>query len=214
MRDDLLEALGERQREQDGADADPEAVPPIEGAALDELVLGALARADAKLEAVDVPKPHVPATRSSLRVALSAVIAVAAAFLLWVGLGLGSPDPLPTYEVVALASGVDTQRSFEATSGRNHTSLRATGPLDWRFAPGTSVEDELAVVLAARGPGDQVRFEHASGAKISAAGAVHLVGTLDEFIALTEGRWELRVIVGRADELPEDAEQAFGEYRA
>jgi len=227
MDEDLLRALGERQRASEPSERDGEAVSedlpaelaallePIEGEEADDLIDGAMQRLEASEsgdsapeEASKAPTPSDEAA-ANWKGAVAVVVAMAAALVLWFGMSSRGGGTMPEYSVVSLQSGAAAMRSDDGGGVvRRKVSTPAGGPIDWRFSPAGTVPEAVAVALLATNATGESKLSRPQGIEISAAGAVRIAGPLDRFIALSPGTWAVEVLIGPADSLPSSSDAA------
>ena len=232
MDEDLLRALGERQRAAEPSERDGESVSealpaelaallePIEGEEADELIDGAMRRleaseteADAKGESASETPTAEATAAANWKGAVAVVVAMAAALLLWFGLSSGGGGTMPEYSVVSLQTGPAAMRSDGGGSVQRKVSTPAGGPVDWRFSPTGTVPGTIAVALLATNVAGESKLSRPKGVAITPAGAVRIAGPLDRFIALSPGAWTLEVIIGPPQTLPSSPEAAIGAGR-
>lgn len=230
MDEDLLRALGERQRaaEPSERDGEPvsEALPPelaallepIEGEEADDLIDGAMRRLeasepDAKTEKKSDTDSSSETAAANWKGAVAVVVAMAAALVLWFGMSSGGGGTMPEYAVVSLQTGPAAMRSDGGGSVQPKVSTPAGGPVDWRFSPKGTVPGAVAVALLATNVAGESKLSRPKGVEITPAGAVRIAGPLDRFIALSPGAWTVEVIIGPADTLPSSPEAAIAAGR-
>lgn len=236
MADDLLRALGRRQREapesEDRSEAEDAMLRPFdegERASLLDAVferLDAEASEDARDAAPEVeaaPRPSdeivdLAARRARRGVAIIAVAAsLAAALLLWLALRPPSPrdgDPiarssLPTYAVTRLQGGDASVRS-RPDGPPSRVELRPGAEIDWIITPGEPVSGPLGVAIRAQPRGGAAVFVTPL-VEISPEGVVRLRGPIEGLGPTAPGVWTLDVLIGRPAELPRSAEAAADE---
>ena len=236
MDEDLLRALGERQRAAEPPERDGEQMSedlpseladllaPIEGEEADALIDGALRRVEQSESGSDgdaqsgasEASPAESAANANWKGAVAVVVALAAALLLWFGLSSGGGGTLPEYRVVSLQAGPAAMRSEDdgAAAVRRTVETPADGPIDWQFSPSGTVPGAVAVALLATDARGKQRLTRPDGVQVSAAGAVRIAGPLDRFIALTPGVWTVEVIIAPADTLPGSPDEATEQRRS
>jgi len=161
-----------------------------------------------------------PARRAWRWGAGGALVAVAAAWLVWVGGRAGdgngtgrSGAPLPAFEIDA--TGGDRQVRGPAPSASSGAArvLRPESRLELTLRPATAVPGGAisvdAYLAPAGGEGSQPHAQPApTGPQlepvalpfaISGAGVAHLAGNAGQLFGARRGRWQLRLLVARAD---------------
>lgn len=208
MADELLQALGKRQREAEGGPVPH--LDAVDGEDGEALLDGLFEQLDAKAPA-DAPAPQATVTplpqRNARWAALGVVVAMAAALLLWFGTRSAVPT-LPSYRATAIEGGPALVR--DAPDGvADRVELSAPSDrIDWSFAPATPVEGALDVALSAQRNDDGTRVFSRATAQVSASGGVRLRGPLSDFIALTPGTWSVDVIIAPETHGPSSAQAA------
>lgn len=228
MDEDLLRALGKRQRAAEPSERDGESVSealspelaallePIDGEEADDLIDGAMRRLDASEPAADAKGESTSETPSdestaaaNWKGAVAVVVAMAAALVLWFGLSSGGGGTMPEYTVVSLQTGPAAMRSDGGGSVQRKVSTPAGGPIDWKFSPSGTVPGTVAVALLATNMAGESKLVRPKGVAITPAGAVRITGPLDRFIALSPGAWTVEVIIGPPDTLPSSPDAAI-----
>lgn len=216
MTDELLRALGERQAR--ASEPEPAAVAPFEGRerqALLDAVLDELERSDAveAPTAAPTPGPAVVVASSRFRrsawAAMGVVTALAAALVLWLGLGRTSPTTdhaLPPYAATRLDGGTATMRSADGPPSA--ITLRADASIDWILTPRSPVRSAVGAVIVARSPGQAPALLQPTGVTVSSEGVVRIAGPVREVLPLPPGTWSLVVVLGPPDALPRAVDEA------
>ncbi len=218
--DEILDALGTRARQrwsEQTAALDAESVEgwtPLTDSEQQDVVAGVLAQlgdapsSDASEESAapvpihgrpveHVPEPaaNEPPGRSRWLAAAGAVLAVAAAVVIWRGTA-PSIEALPTYEDAGFEGGTAIVRGDapEAEVPR----LLPDGELRWRLRPSTAVEGTVRMHLWADGA--QPRCIAVGDAlRVSGQGALEVQGRVADVLPLPPGEWVLTPIIGRAE---------------
>ncbi len=222
MADELLEALGQRQRETDAAKP-PIPLGDFEGEAGDALLDDMFGELDDKARQKPAPSESPPPTEAApdnvtalpkrspaVWAGAGIVIAAAAALVLWLAMP-SSIDPLPAYGPVSIAGGPAAVRGDHEGIPEVLKLEDPSDNIEWRFAPATSVEGDLEVVLSARRADGERVFATVPNATVTPTGSVQLRGPLNSFIELDEGHWTVQVIIARAGHAPGSAEDAMRE---
>lgn len=222
MADELLEALGQRQREADAAKP-PISLDDFAGDAGDALLDDMFGELDDKAGQGPAPSDPPPQTDAApnnvtalptrtpaVWAGAGILIAAAAALVLWLAMP-SAVDPLPAYGAVSIAGGPAAVRGDHEDVPEVLKLEQPSDNIEWRFAPATSVEGDLEVVLSARrADGDRV-FAAVPNPTVTPTGSVQLRGPLNSFIELGEGHWTIQVIFARSGHAPGSAEEAMGE---
>lgn len=215
MADELLRALGKRQRELDeGPSPLADAVGGDAGEALLDDLFGALdAKASKPAEAESKPDnvatvTELPRRRSALWATAAVVLAAAAALVLWFGTRAPDLPALPTYTAVAIAGGPASVRGDHDAVAAKLQLLSPSDNVRLEYAAAAPVKQSLAVSLLARPASGDPIFATASAAEISPSGSVRLQGPLSRFIQLEPGSWTVEVIITPAEAAPTSAEDA------
>jgi len=218
MEDDLLQMLGEDLRDRrdrvERGDAPAELHDSL-GVEEQEAVLDATfdqlhSQQPAESSELAEVVPMAPRRERATGIAVvGALLAVAAAVLLWWGLPRTNSDAevvvsLPRYVVTLLHAGEASHRSAPEAA-LAWIELAPDGPIELMLTPTTPVREPLAVVLVARRVGEAPTLVRLSeGVEISANGGVRISGRLDRFVTLAAGSWTLEILVGPPTVLPED----------
>lgn len=215
MADELLRALGRRQREV--AEHDSHLGDAVEGDAGEALLDGLFDALDAGAEPkadLGEQKPTAASNvtelprRSSWWGVAAVGLAAAAALVLWISSRGPNVSALPTYRAVVVAGGPSEVRGAKDDVATRVELSSPTDAIDWRFSAASTVEQDVAVgLLATSGAGDVV-YSRAVAAEITDSGSVALRGPLDSFIALDPGDWTVEVLVAAADAVPDSADEA------
>lgn len=148
---------------------------------------------------------NVVALRRRVTVAVVAVLAAAAALVLFMQL----PDPGPRGTPMAYALTVRNQAVATVRSGDDagEVARYTTGStIDWVLSPEQTQKEEVTVEVVARGEdGHEVRLTPAFTR--SPEGALRLRGIFKEVLGLAPGRWQLRFMVGRSGAMVEVKER-------
>jgi hypothetical protein len=210
MADELLNALGRREREQRAeaarASERPDADPLVRPLAADEreaLLAGVLGRlqpatpSDVAATPPDNVVPLAPRRRARWLAGLGSLAAAAAVtFILLRGDG-GPALDLPDY---TLTRGGDATSRSTDTPVSSQLRLRSDSPVDLVLAPDARVAGPVgARVIATRDGHSQLL---AADVDVSPDGVIRLRGR--SAWGLAPGRWRLAVVVGRPDALPAD----------
>ncbi len=209
MADELLRALGTRQRALESAELP--GMEAVEGEAGEALLDQMFASPDAttRQEVVDEeavvplkPRATVPWT------AIAVFVAAAAALILWLGLRPAQVPGLPPYDATMLTGGPAAVRG-DGEDVQPLVTLRSPADaVDWRIRPKTPVSVPVAVSLVATGEAGALVFASGVAAEVSDAGAVRLRGPLEAFIVLTPGRWRVDIVPTPAADVPRSADEA------
>lgn len=225
MDDELLRALGRAQRNpaamQTTAPHDSASPAPVRDdltrpldSAERALVLDALfAEIDVQRDPGPAETPVVPApeirSRSRARLAgvIGAVVAIAAALVLWLGRPPASYAELPSYAMTELQGGVSAVRSDPSALDRV-LDMRPGGKIQLVMTPAVPSKEPLVVDLVAQQEGAEDRMVRVTP-EVSPSGAVRLTGVLTDLIALEPGPWTITVVVSPAAAAPDDPEAAL-----
>ena len=233
MADELLDALGRRQREapvsedtagDEGAPAEAALLDPFEGDERAALLDAVFAEVDDRAEPSDQPsdQPREEAAESGssaepaaapvvdlasrrrlLRPAVGAVVAIAAALLLWLGVfrppAPGS-DGHPVYAATRLDGAVATMRSGDSKVP-TALELAPDGSIDWVFTPEAPVRRAVAVALVAVPEHGEAVVARPT-AETSDEGVVRVSGRLADVLPLPAGTWTVHVLLGEPSALP------------
>lgn len=217
MADELLTALGKRQRQLD--EGEPPAIDAVEGDAGEALLDGlfdALDEGEAKDEPEPAPKAEetpnnvteLPRGRSALWSGVAVIAAAAAALVLWFALRTPEPPQLPEYAAVTIAGGPAAVRGDQDAVASTIELRSPTDAINWRFAAAAPVQHALTVSLVARQKNGTQVFVPVADAKISPSGSIRLEGPLDRFIALTPGTWTVDVVISPSSHAPDVSSSA------
>ncbi len=148
----------------------------------------------------------------------TAAVALAAAALavLWVlgrGSGLTEDEVLPGYTWVVRNEVVRPERGDAPAS--TAAAYRPGSDISWFVRPDHGIDDSVVVAIVARRDGDapQVFVPPPDVTRISERGVVHLGGKFGAVVPVPPGRWELRVLVGRARPVDAKALRRGGPWR-
>ncbi len=222
MDDELLRALARTQSRHAGSDvpmdttADPvahagplpsELVRPLDAAERAAILDAVFANVDGTSSA----PTHIASARASkpgrLAAFVGAVIALAAALMLWLAIPRGDDAQLPSYELTELRGGRSSMRS--STSGTDRRlELQRGDTIELTLTPETAVGIPLAVDLVAESADGTSRIARVP-AQVSPSGAVRLEGTLDAWLPLDPGDWEITVSVASAQGAPSTVDDAL-----
>ena len=216
MGDELLRALGAHERDDAPAEALQDLAPlsdddraSILDAAFDQLDDEAVPEE----EPAPAPISLEARRRPSIAIALvGAVLAVAAAVVLWRSSGPDTPSAaplvasLPAYSIRQLRAGSKEYRS-EAKAVPTTVTTPPNGSVDLIIAPQTPASGKVAVAMIARGESDEtIAARLSNGVQVSEDGSIRIKGRWSDFIALPPGQWTVQLVVGRPDSLPTDPE--------
>jgi len=213
MADELLHALGKRQRELD--ESDPPLMDAVEGDAGEALLDGLFEQLDAapskpapESETTPATVTELPRRRSAVWATAAVVLAAAAALVLWFATRAPETLALPTYHVVAIAGGPASVRGDHDAVAKTLTLISPSDNVRLEFAAASPVGQSLTVSLLARPASGAPVFATASVAEISPSGSIRMQGPLDRFIALQPGTWTLEVIITPTEAAPASADDA------
>lgn len=216
MGDELLRALGAHERDDGPAEA-LEDLAPLSDDDRTSILEGAFGQLEDE-PSVDEAPAAAPISleqrrRPNIAIAIvGAVLAVAAAVVLWRASGPSTPTAaplvaaLPSYSIRQLHAGA---KEFRAEADRVPSTITTTadGPLDLVIAPQAPASGEVAIAIIARQPsGEVVAQRLTNGVQVSEDGSIRLKGRWSDFITLSAGSWSVQLVVGRPMSLPTDPE--------
>ena len=209
MADELLRALGKRQRELDeGPSPLADAVGGDAGEALLDDLFGQL---DAKAEVAESKPDNVaqlPRRRSTIWVVAGAVVAAAAALVLWFARPAPVETQLPAYSLDLVEGGPATVRGAPSNVEKVLELDSPHDSIEVRLSPAAPMADAIDVsLLATKDDGTSV-FTAAVDVPVSGSGSIHMRGPLDDFIVLPAGHWTLELVVSPAGTGPTSEEEA------
>lgn len=211
MADELLHALGKRQREQDASE--PEHADAVEGDAGEALLDGLFEALDEPSAPAQDPAPpnenvvELPGRRTPMWTAVAVMLAAAAALVLWFSRPAPTPT-LPEYRAVSISGG-SAQVRGDHDDVADVVELRSPSDrVKFEFSAAKPVRDAVSVSLLARPATGAAVFATLHDLELSKSGSFRLNGPLDRFISLSEGRWTLEVVVAPAGHAPTSAEEA------
>lgn len=233
MADELLRALGKRQKDADesmnapapqagseGAPVDAEATRPFDGEERAELLDAVFAEVDAVAGEADAPAPPVDlAARRAARgrTLVAAAIAVAAAVLLFLFLRGDAQDPgapeiakLPDYALTELRGAKATTRD-DPDAPPTEVALDSDATLEVVLTPAKAVRESVTLVVIATRSGEDSRLLEAAGVVVTEQGAIRWQGTVDTELGLQPGQWSLEFVVVPAGSVPKTVEAASNE---
>jgi hypothetical protein len=226
--DELLRALARTQKRHAGPDApmdttadrvEQPASPiaelvapfgPEERAAMLDAVF---ARVDAEARAPETLPIGSISNRSRGRTAaiVSAVVAVAAALVLWVALPRTSEPQLPSYALTELRGGASSMRG-DPGSLDHVVELNAGEEIEITMTPASATRVPLVVDVIAEAQGHEPTMARVP-AIVSASGAVRIAGSPTEWLGLAPGSWRITVSVAPVDQAPATTDEALGDER-
>ncbi|MCH9686363.1 MAG: hypothetical protein K0V04_33330 [Deltaproteobacteria bacterium] len=218
MSDELLQALGERQRTEiaasDRGEGPSDLVRPLSGTERGAVLDAAFAMLDEPEATPSSPNPVVElqtSRRTPLLIAAT-VLAVAAAVLLWWNLGgrepVGSQQlaALPAYAITRLQAGNALDRAADAPVPRE-IELAADQRIETVITPARPVRTPVTLVVAARSDAGEMKLARPErGFEVSSVGAIRIDAPLDQLLPLALGSWSLALLVGSPGALPRDVE--------
>lgn len=217
-RDPLLRALGEVERDYDEkypaiwedvlagrapasaadgrAAVDPEHAQlaamfaaKIDDAEIQRLVGRAAASLPAQAATSPAPSADVVPLRRKVVIAVAAVLAIAAALVLWQLPREGPRGPVIAYALTVRNPAVEPVRSADASAAVASYTRGST--VDWVLSPDLPRDEQVTLRVVARAP-DGAETTVTPVFTRSAAGALRLRGRLADVLPLAPGRWQLR----------------------
>lgn len=165
-------------------------------------------------EQSDGPVPIASAAKASrgrVVAIVGAVIAMAAALVLWVALPR-SPEPqLPGYALTELRGGASAVRSDPSALDRV-VELRAGDEIAVTITPESATHVPLVVDVIAEGRGRAAVMARVP-AEVSRSGAVRITGSLGGWLDLEPGAWRITVTLSPSDLAPDTAMEALADER-
>lgn len=207
MADELLRALGKRQRELD--EARPQLSDAVEGEAGEALLDGLFEQLDAeplRPEPTPAKVTELPRKRSALWAATGVVLAAAAALVLWFASQSPASAPLPPYGVDMVAGGPATVRGERETSEAKLVLTSPSDGIEVQLSTAAPHDREIAVSVLATASDGRTVFSRAPSVVVSASGSVRMRGPLSDFVSLSEGSWMVEIVLAPAEDAPESAE--------
>ncbi len=139
-------------------------------------------------------------------------LATAAGLAFW--LLPGSPGSsgegvnLPSYELTVRNRTVEAKRSAD-TKSQGPNRYHPDSELNWALNPQTTHEYavKLAVLLTPVG-GGEAQLRKLERVQVQQSGAIQVRGSVQELLGLDDGVWDVQLLVGPADLLPQTLEQA------
>lgn len=194
-----------------GATTSPVAVTPVASSpATSEARRSDARRSDATTPAPTHagPAPVVPLLRRRTTIAVAAMLAIAAALVLWRLPGEAPRGERIAYSLTVRNETVKTTRSSEPAAGP--ARYRVDSQIDWVLSPATPQREAVELRVEARDAGGQTQTLAPAFTR-SPEGALRVRGRLGELLPLAPGRWRLRFVVGSAVALARGEGEALAE---